>query len=757
MLLDVPFDQKQIAQLFDLQPDAVIWYIPIFKTDSERIVDFEVRYCNSAASRIFNVPVKAIIGTRLSVAPFIDDTTRNHIFQQCTSVWLNGNPVEFTYYSPLFQRYFNVQRSKAINGILSVTRDRTTEVIAEQEKERQSLLLNKIANSQPTLLALCEGIANEKGFSDFHVLMVNDKMAASVGHMKEDLEKKTIARLSDKFGDINLVTILREVLLSDTAFRDELHLPALGGWFLLTANKVDKTKVILVLLDINESKKDKIALQDQAEWFNNILSYCPSGIVALESVRNSTGEIIDFEITLANKAGKAIGALPAQPVGKRLLDIFPHLLSNGVFNFHKKVVDTGEPFRDDLLIEHAHGAKWVQLTLVRLNDGLIANMMDISELKQYEQTIRAHTEELQSILNASLNGVFACEAILDTEGQIRDFQFVKINASFTRILKLEEKDVIGKLYSEVFPAARELGMINLHRQVIESGIPKETELYYKDDKIEGWYLLSINKWGETGVVQTFQDYTSMKQLQQQLELTIQGLKRSNERLTEFSHVASHDLNEPLRKVITFSKLLTDKYGETLDAGARDYLDRIEKTAFRMQALLENLLIYSRVSKQIHAFEQVSLNVIVQEVVTDLETFLLQKKAKIRVDNLPVISGEKAQLRQLFQNLITNAVKFQRPDNIPELTIRNATDTTPDTVKAKSFHVVEVRDNGIGFDPAEAERIFQLFHRLHARHEFEGTGIGLAIVQRAMENHHGFVEATSEPGKGSTFRLYFPKP
>jgi signal transduction histidine kinase len=588
--------------------------------------------------------------------------------------------------------------------------------------------------------------------------MVNDKFMRHFNLRKEELGSKTYCDLHPSVKKDGLFNILADVMNTGKPYNEEIFLEDFGGWFLLSVTKVEEERILTIYLDINETKKDKIAIQEQAEWFNSILSYSPSGIIAMESVRDEQGEIIDFEITLANKSGKAAGNLPANAVGKRLLDVFPDFRSNGYFEHHKKVVETGIPYRDDLAMNTGSINGWFQISLVKLNDGLISNFMDITDLKYFENTIQQQADEMKSILDASLNGVLACEAVRNDDGKVVDFRCVKINSAFTQILKHEEKDVIGKSYSQVFPNSRHSELIEIHAAVVETGRPIQIEQYYKDDMIEGWFLLSINKWGDNGFVQTFYDYSKLKHLQQQLELTIQGLKRSNERLTEFSHVASHDLNEPLRKIITFSKLLTDKYGDKLESGAKDYLDRIEKTAWRMQVLLENLLIYSRVSKQINTFEQIGLNSVIQDVLSDLETSITQKNAVVNCDPLPTITGEKVQLRQLFQNLISNALKFQLAENQPVINIRHVS-TGPTTLsisREKIFHLIEITDNGIGFDSSESEKIFQLFHRLHARHEYEGTGIGLAIVQRAMENHHGFVEALSAPGKGATFRLYFPR-
>ena len=200
----------------------------------------------------------------------------------------------------------------------------------------------------------------------------------------------------------------------------------------------------------------------------------------------------------------------------------------------------------------------------------------------------------------------------------------------------------------------------------------------------------------------------------------------------------------------------EKYGEKLEFGARDYLTRINKTARRMQSLISDLLTFSQVINVTHKFRKVSLENVVKEVLNDLETLIIERHAKLTVGDLPVIKGDKTQLRQVFQNLISNGLKFQKENNRPDITIESSVATKKNRQNENgSYCMIQVRDNGIGFDESQADKIFQLFQRLHSKNEFDGTGIGLAIVQKAMENHNGFIEVKSEPGTGSSFNLFFP--
>lgn len=237
----------------------------------------------------------------------------------------------------------------------------------------------------------------------------------------------------------------------------------------------------------------------------------------------------------------------------------------------------------------------------------------------------------------------------------------------------------------------------------------------------------------------------------ELERANRELSRSNEALEEFAYVASHDLRDPLRKITLFSEMLREEAGEQLSESSRNILVRMFESAARMDALVESLLEYSRVSTASTQFEQVDLKKIVDDVVGDLEVKVAETDAVIEAVDLPVVLADEMQMRQLFQNLISNGLKFRRPDVVPR--VRIAASKRRDSYQAE--HVVEVSDNGIGFDPAFADVIFDPFRRLEAREDFEGTGIGLAVCRRIVERHGGTISAISEPDQGATFRVALP--
>jgi signal transduction histidine kinase len=225
------------------------------------------------------------------------------------------------------------------------------------------------------------------------------------------------------------------------------------------------------------------------------------------------------------------------------------------------------------------------------------------------------------------------------------------------------------------------------------------------------------------------------------------LARSNAELEQFASIASHDLQEPLRKVQTFAAQLNTTERERLSDEGQDYLRRMSDAAGRMRMLIDDLLMFSRVSTKGRPFEPVDLDEIAHQVVTDLEVSIAETGAHVRVDDLPTIDADPTQMRQLLQNLIANALKFSRPGVAPE--VRVSAHTSNGTAE------VSVSDNGIGFEPQYAGRIFRAFERLHSRDAYPGTGIGLALCRKIVERHHGTINATAEPDAGAVFTFVLP--
>ena len=249
---------------------------------------------------------------------------------------------------------------------------------------------------------------------------------------------------------------------------------------------------------------------------------------------------------------------------------------------------------------------------------------------------------------------------------------------------------------------------------------------------------------------------SRRRTESALETANRELRRSNLELEQFASAASHDLHEPARKMKTFAGFLIERYSDLLDEKGIDFLRRIQEASVRMQTLINDLLALSRVSSAEQTYEPVDLNEVVQDVLADLELKISESGASIAIESLPTVVANEPQMRQLFQNLIGNAVKYKKPDVAPNIRVTARLSRGPDASgDLVSVWRIEVADSGIGFEPVYAERIFIAFQRLHGHQDYEGSGVGLAVCQRICNRYGGSISATSELDQGSTFTIIWP--
>lgn len=262
-----------------------------------------------------------------------------------------------------------------------------------------------------------------------------------------------------------------------------------------------------------------------------------------------------------------------------------------------------------------------------------------------------------------------------------------------------------------------------------------------------WILVNEHHTADGGVVVLHTDITELKDREA-------ALARSNRELEAFASIASHDLQEPLRKIDAFGDRLKRKYSEQLGEDGNMYIDRMRSSVSRMRALINDLLDYSRVTTKAKPFVPVDLTVVLQEVVSDLEVRIEDVDGEVVFNNLPAIDADRTQMRQLFQNLIANAMKFHRPGEPPRVEVRADIVERSKNVNPHRCRI-DVIDNGIGFDMKYADRIFGIFQRLHTRAEYEGTGVGLATCRKIAERHQGEISVQSRPGEGTTFSIEVP--
>ncbi|TKT90411.1 PAS domain-containing sensor histidine kinase [Dyadobacter frigoris] len=360
----------------------------------------------------------------------------------------------------------------------------------------------------------------------------------------------------------------------------------------------------------------------------------------------------------------------------------------------------------------------------------------------------------------------------------------------------KDKSIVGKRLIEALPELKDQSFIPLLENVYSTGKPhigqsmlaklfrNETleDVYFdfvytpvRDNynQVNGVLVLAIEVTQQALAKQIIENSeakyrTLCVELEQQVQnrtaellATVQDLKHSNENLHQFTYVASHDLQEPLRKIMTFGDLLKKSFPEQLATGI-DYIARMQSAASRMSTLIVDLLTYSHIPVLQTSANPVSTTEIIRLVLSDLELTIEQTKASIIIGQIPQITGDATQLGQLFQNLLSNALKFQKAGVAPLIKMDSqivlASDLKYNVKPARQalqYHRIDITDNGTGFDSQYNDRIFQVFQRLHGKNEFAGSGIGLSICAKIATNHGGTIIADSVPGEGTTFSLYLP--
>jgi len=502
-------------------------------------------------------------------------------------------------------------------------------------------------------------------------------------------------------------------------------------------------------------KEQNYQLQQSQSLLASILNSSLDGMVAYSAVRNSEGNIVDFQWLLINPAAeKFYGLLLNEIVGKNLLAELSQVRNNGLFDLYVSVVETGETVDQEFSYEQERDTiVWLHIVAVKLNDGLAVTFRNITDRKRAEIALRDSEERFRAIFEQAAVGI-AKTALCG--------QFMRVNPGFCQIVRYAESELLQKNWQAITHPDDIEGDREYVRSLLSGNIQTfslEKRLVCKDEAVR-WANVTVSAMRDAKgtpqyLICAIEDISERKLVQELLQESLdtqtryaQELTRSNAELEQFSYVASHDLQAPLSTIAGYAQLLEKRCHNQLDAQGNKFIRNIVNSCGRMQALIDDLLEYSRVGRSEKPFDVIDCNLVFEDACANLQLAIRQDRASVTRGDLPRVRGDSFQLLQLFQNLIGNAIKY-RSSEAPMVHVGAS--------RQGDSWVFSVQDNGIGIAEQYHPRIFQLFQRLHSQKQYSGTGIGLAICQRIVERHGGRLWVESEPNRGSTFYFSIPIP
>jgi PAS domain S-box-containing protein len=514
------------------------------------------------------------------------------------------------------------------------------------------------------------------------------------------------------------------------------------------------SQMSLLIRDISQLRQGEQKIEETNHLLESLTSTVP-GLVYIT-------DLVEDRIHFSNDAfSRQLGYSGEEwPLLKRSELIHPEDLERTT----QELKDLEGPNQDavvetEIRIRHKNG-NWLWFSIRdrvyrRSADGtphqIIGTATDITELKRSRDQAQQGRQIYRSIAKNIPNGFVVVFN--------RDLEFVLAEGPFLSRLGYVKKDIEGKCVKDHLPDGKTWKHLEGHfKKVLKGQVMKfEASENGLDFLI---HLLPLkNKYGEIYAgMQITQDVTDLKRAQGELESRVEELAQtnrdlekyiaSNVELEQFAYIASHDLKEPIRTIISFSQLLQHRFKDHVEREAREYVDYIVEGGLRMQALIDGLLSYSRVDKDGKPFQLIEMDQVLFSVLQNINTQIENRGVQIIYEDLPMIKGDSIQVSQLLQNLISNGIKFNL-NKSPEIHISHK--------KVGQEEIISVKDNGIGIEPENIDKIFGIFKRLHTREEFEGAGIGLAVCKRIMERHNGYIRVESELGKSTTFFLHFPRP
>lgn len=656
-------------------------------------------------------------------------------------------------YEPLFDS------DHTINGIISIVTEVTEQVLARKKIEDSEQRF-KLALSGGTQIIFSQ----DKNLK--HTWIYN----SHPGSNGDEIIGKTDNELHTPPSAAILTTIKQNVLDTGTAFNGDVEIEMNGKKANFTMH-IEATKdvdgningIIGTAIDITERIKSQQKIIESEERFRSLAETLPQLVWVTDAKGNS-------EFT--SKRWKDYSGI--EPFGEKEWKAIVHPEDyDDINNTWIRSLTTGNSYNFDVRLKNKKGEyRWHRVkgepvldkenNIIKWVGAFTDNHAEKTFSKELEEKVITRTQELKAS-EEKFHTLFNLSPICKTLSDSKEGKIIMINDAFTNTFGYSREEILHKTSAEI-------GMLDPHaRQTLIDELKaygkiqnKEIEFIKKSG--EPFFALTsaeiIHIEDKQYFLAAYNDISEIKKAEQNIKQKNIELEKMNKELQSFAYISSHDLQEPLRKIQTFASRIVEKEYEVLSENARDNFKRMQEAAKRMQTLIQDLLTYSHTSTSEGQFEHIDLNEVIDEIKSDLNEDLIDKHATIEATDMCDAYIIPFQFRQLMHNLIGNALKFSKPTEPPYIKIKseigpglkfNNTNLSPQ----KLYCHISVSDNGIGFEQKYSEKIFDVFQRLHGKLEYSGTGIGLSIVKKIIENHHGIITAKGEPNQGATFDIYIP--
>ncbi len=649
-------------------------------------------------------------------------------------------------YNPLEMKIIDIDWTVSVinSGYLIQIQDITGNTKNIETLQEDEATYRELFDSLDEAIQICDLVFDDEGHPiDNIVLDVNPAYEKQTGLKRDEVIGRNI---KDILPIVEQIWLDRygEVVSEGKSLHFEEYNAGINRWFDVHATPLEDNKFSAVFTDITERKKTEEALKSNQELFKRTFD---SVSFAVSIVRVSDNQIIDINEAYL----RMVEYHKEEVVGRtaKELKVFPNYEEREKI---ARLVHDGSQVRNQEIDVRTKSGKILRalfsVDLINFDNQphFLGSLINITDRKKAEEALRGSEERLSSVLDNTRDVIVRFNLKTGVYEFISPSAVDLVGYSPDEFINMDAKTALEMVHPDD---------VTVLQEAIARSIEVDyTEAEYRQRHKNGKYIwvsnnISVQK-DNSGKpiyrISNIRDITDRKKAEEKMIITMNELKRSNEELERFAYVSSHDLQEPLRMVTLYSQLLERRYKDSLDSDADDFIEYIVENAKRMKQLIDDLLEYSRVTIQSKELKNVDIEKILDVVLTNLSVPIAENNAKIDHDSLPTVLADKNQMLRVFQNLITNALKFQG-DKSPEINIS--------TQKGQTEWIFSISDNGIGIKLEHQKKIFEVFKRLHTREQYPGTGIGLSIVQKIIVHHGGRIWVESELSKGTTFYFTIP--